>query len=82
MPSSCEVCRLVEEKTVNPGAADYHCLECGIRVIERDLEVFRRFGGDELVEQIKDSLVERWVKDAKEYRGTEAGCVEACATAA
>lgn len=66
MASSCEVCRLVEEKTINPGAANYHCLECGERDVERTLENYRRFGGDELVEQIRDRLVEKWIKDAKD----------------
>jgi len=60
----CKTCIGVAAGASGPGAANYRCPGCGERDVERLLDYYRRFGGPKVAEQIKNRLVEKWVKEA------------------
>lgn len=64
LPTSilCDACRAASNGSTR--AAHYGCVECAKREISRQLELYRQFGGDEVVSQIKNELYEEWTREA------------------
>lgn len=60
---ACETCRVVAHSP-KTRAEHYGCKECGKRAIRRHLELYRQHGGEEVVSQIIDELVEEWIREA------------------